>query len=304
MKISFVCRVALLLTVSAVVAADAGGEDGGLSGTCLCCGYRDAMRGGTPDSLFVATCLEDSLFFASVTQVVYIASRTPEECGYALEELNGLTEIDLLPGDIEDVRRLERRRDRWDVGVLCFGSSPRSIGIAYRNLPPIAWIAEFPSLRAVDISFCNVSSLDGLSHDSVTSLSLKGNRLSDIGPLPGLPSVEILDISDNPITDLSPLLKMPALRALHVDGLQGADLEIIGQLESLKVLSVQRCSLTNVDFLATCKALEKLYVSHNEIASVRALKGLSNLRTLHLTANPIIDKAELDEFRHVDQLSY
>ena len=99
-----------------------------------------------------------------------------------------------------------------------------------------------------------------------TSLSLRGNKLSDISELEGCSSLKYLDISDNDIHDLNSVLEMPLLEEVILDGLPitNAQLEIFKELFTQGIISADNIN-TEASPLVKFGEITKERLSDTEI---------------------------------------
>lgn len=103
--------------------------------------------------------------------------------------------------------------------------------------------------------------------DSITSLTLSGEHISDISGIETLTNLTYLDLSSNAISDISALETLTNLTELRLG---------INEISDISVLE----NLTN---------LEMLYLSYNELSDISSLLELSNLELLYLFGNDITD---------------
>lgn len=69
-------------------------------------------------------------------------------------------------------------------------------------------------------------------------LRLNGNKISDVGPLRKLPTVEEIELQGNLITDIAPLAELPALESLDLSNNQLSDITAVcAALNKFPVLS-------------------------------------------------------------------
>ena len=96
----------------------------------------------------------------------------------------------------------------------------------------------------LDLSFNNISSIEGLDNLPIQELNLKGNNIRALDGLMNLPYLSCLDVSHNYISTLAPL-------------------EQCSQLHYLNISSNRIKYIRQVEFLSEHKWLRSLYLSDN-----------------------------------------
>ena len=80
--------------------------------------------------------------------------------------------------------------------------------------------------------------------ESLTSLDLEDNNISDISPLTGLTNLEELGLDGNEISDISPLSGLTNLEMLGLDGNEISDISPLSGLTNLEELWLDRNPLS------------------------------------------------------------
>ena len=181
---------------------------------------------------------------------------------------------------------------------------------------------------------------DGMLQDVVklyalTSLTLTGNRLSDISPLSSLGGLAFLDLSDNLITDLSPLANLRELKTLYLNNnpfTPATDFSPLYSLPQLEMLSIRGSSVSEEQLKALAAALpncaihsetaietvseitfggfsiktdaEELDLSNMGIYDLSPLSACKGLKKLDITGNSISDLTPLMDLPQLEWLSF
>ena len=124
------------------------------------------------------------------------------------------------------------------------------------------------------------------------SLSLDGNKITDISPLKCLTKSMRLSIGSNQITDISPLKGLNKLMRLHMANNQITDLSPLKGLTGVRTLSLDGNKISDISPLKGL-GIEQLYLSNNKISDISPLNELPILRWLALSSNPISDLSPL-----------
>ena len=179
---------------------------------------------------------------------------------------------------------------------------------------------------------------DGMLQDvvklySLSSLTLTGNRLSDISPLASLGGLTFLDLSDNLISDLTPLSGLRELKTLYLDNnpfTTATDFSPLYSLSQLEMLSIRGCTISEEQLKALASALpnciihsetaietvsevtlggvsfktdaEELNLSNMGISDLSALSVCRELKSLDLTGNKVSDLSPLMDLPKLEWL--
>lgn len=179
---------------------------------------------------------------------------------------------------------------------------------------------------------------DGMLQDvvklySLTSLTLTGNRLSDVTPLSTLGGLVFLDLSDNLITDLRPLGSLRELKTLYLDNNPlsvTTDFSPLYSLSQLEMLSIRGCTVSEEQLKAIAAALPnciihsetaqptvsevtvggasfktdatELDLSNLGITDLSALSACKDLKKLDITGNSVSDLTPLMDLGELEWL--
>jgi len=218
----------------------------------------------------------------------------------------------------ERIARLEQMREARSRADL--------IEIAGQEYPPETSSLVLKESGLTDADLANVVRLYALS-----SLTLAGNQLSDIGALSELGGLTMLDLSRNRISDLRPLSSLSGLRSLYLDenpildfsplyGLSGlTTLSIRGieisdrQLEELSLAlpncaihseavreSVPDITLGGVTFKSDVTELD---LSGMQLTDISVISACRSLHSLDLSNNQIGDLSPLMDLQELEWLN-
>ncbi|MBC1606075.1 LPXTG cell wall anchor domain-containing protein, partial [Listeria rocourtiae] len=136
-----------------------------------------------------------------------------------------------------------------------------------------------------------ITSLEGLQYaKNIDQLLLRGNQITDVSPLNGLPRLRILTLANNPIKDVSVLEDMPALYSLDLsnNGLKTLPKTMTG-FPKLEYIHFKENQLTDVSVMAELPNIKYISISKNQITDISALASLVTLRDLIANFNHISD---------------
>ncbi len=154
--------------------------------------------------------------------------------------------------------------------------------------------SDLASVEEIDASNRGIRSIDGLQYCvALVRLRIRGNAITDLGPIAALTRVTDLDASDNDIVDLQPLANLVGLINLSLGANAIHDLTPLQAMQSLNILYLNENQIDDIAPLAGCIRLNHLFLSSNQISDLGPLTGLIYVRNLDLSFNAIMDIAPL-----------
>lgn len=160
----------------------------------------------------------------------------------------------------------------------------------------LAFLAEMPALRTLDLSGCSLTqeqlaAVGGCAN--LETLRLVGCGLSNLTPLEGLSKLTVLDLSDNSISNLLPLSHLTALQTLLLHSNAISSVTSLSKLTALEVLDLSHNVVKALSPLADCTAMRVLDVSYNDLMTLRGMRGMVNLEVFDASHNQISDVSTL-----------
>ncbi|GBG33695.1 Leucine-rich repeat-containing protein 49 [Hondaea fermentalgiana] len=157
-----------------------------------------------------------------------------------------------------------------------------------RGLEVIPIIENEPRLRLLNLQHNKLELMSNLRLNNLVFLDLYDNRITEIGPLDGVPMLRVLMMGRNRIKRLNGALS--ATRHLDVLDLHANELvslEEIGSLASLRVLNVAGNKITEIRApdVRGLRSLTELNARRNAIASVPGVCAMPALQHLFLSNN-------------------
>ena len=160
------------------------------------------------------------------------------------------------------------------------------------------------SLTSLNLSFNDISDISTLKDlTSLTILNLWFNELSDISPLEELTSLTSLDLRDNSISDISALGHLTSLTSLRMNYNSISDISALEDLTSLTSLSLSNNSINDISTLEKLTSLTSLSLSNNSISDIPALEDMTSLTSIDLSNNSISDISALEDLTSLTSLS-
>lgn len=174
-------------------------------------------------------------------------------------KVRGVTALDLSGYDLTDLTGLEHFQ------------SLETLNLSGNRLTDVSELANLPHLKVVDLSFNRLTDVPELP-DTLETLDLEGNDVSDLSFLPASETLTTLNLRDNDVSSLEALERTPNVTHLNV---RGNAIESIGPLQGLT-------GLVNVN------------LRDNRIADFSPLENLDISERLYVTGNATHDYSSLD----------
>ncbi|PHU16817.1 hypothetical protein BC332_12512 [Capsicum chinense] len=171
------------------------------------------------------------------------------------------------------------------------------------KLKKIPDVAIFKKLLVLDVSFNEISSLNGLSKVSSTlrELYVSKNDVTKMEEIEHFHELQILELGSNRLRVMELLENMKNLQELWLGRNRIRAVNLCG-LKCIKKISLQSNRLTSMNGFQGCVALEELYLSHNGIAKMDGLSTLVNLRVLDVSANKLTEINDIENLTKLEDL--
>ncbi|KQJ94137.1 protein phosphatase 1 regulatory inhibitor subunit PPP1R7 homolog [Brachypodium distachyon] len=231
----------------------------------------------------------------------------------SLEELdltaNRLASVDPRIGRLPGLRKLSFRQNLLDDDAVAPLSTWDAIAglqelvLRDNKLTKIPDASIFKGLLVFDVSFNEISSLNGLSKVSSTvkEIYVSKNEVAKMEELDHFHALELLELGSNRLRVMENLQTLTNLQELWLGRNRIRTINLCG-LKSIKKLSLQSNRLTSMNGLQECVALEELYLSHNGIQKMEGLSTLQNLRVLDVSSNKLIAIEDIETLTRLEDL--
>ena len=164
---------------------------------------------------------------------------------------------------------------------------------------------EAGEIIALNLTECRCSNEDTAfleQLDSLQSLNLGGNKISDGNFLSSLNSIQSLDLSYNKISDGNFLSSLNSLQSLNLGGNNISDGNFLSSLNSLQSLDLFSNNISDGNFLSSLNSLQSLDLGYNNISDWNFLSSLNSLQSLDLNSNNISDGNFLSSLNSIQSL--
>ncbi|CAL6070647.1 leucine-rich_repeat domain-containing protein [Hexamita inflata] len=173
------------------------------------------------------------------------------------------------------------------------------------------------TLKKLAVNMCYKENINGLENmKSVIELSLRGNRISEIGVLSRMNQLQKLDIaqnnlesirgieqlvnladvdlSENYLSEINSLMSMKQLKSINLSKNKITLAEDLQSLTNLTSLNISYNNLKSISFVKRMAKLLLFDASYNQISKIDAIKNLTNLVDLRLDGNMIESFSAID----------
>ncbi|KAL8498754.1 hypothetical protein ACS0TY_021906 [Phlomoides rotata] len=222
---------------------------------------------------------------------------------------NRLTALDPRISQLSNLKKLSLRQNLLnDEGVLPLSSwhsisALEELVLRDNQLKKIPDVSIFKKLLVFDVSFNEITSLNGLSDASNTlkELYVSKNEVTKIEEIEHFHELQILELGSNKLRVMENLQNLTSLQELWLGRNRIRIIDLCG-LKCIKKLSLQSNRLTTMTGLEECVALEELYLSHNGILKMEGLSTLLNLRVLDIASNKLTEITGIENLTKLEDL--
>ncbi|KAL3824014.1 hypothetical protein ACJIZ3_020043 [Penstemon smallii] len=222
---------------------------------------------------------------------------------------NRLTSLDPRISQLSNLKKLSLRQNLFKDDAVSPLSTWHTISALHElvlrdnQLKKIPDVSIFEMLLVFDVSFNEISSLNGLDKVSATLIELyvSKNEVAKIEEIEHLHRLRILELGSNKLRVMENLENLSALEELWLGRNRIRTINLCG-LKCIKKLSLQSNRLTSITGLEECVALEELYLSHNGIAKMEGLSTLVNLRVLDVASNKLTEVNDIENLPKLEDL--
>ncbi|VVB17092.1 unnamed protein product [Arabis nemorensis] len=171
------------------------------------------------------------------------------------------------------------------------------------KLAKVPDISIFAKLLVFDVSFNEITSLQGLSKASSTvkELYVSKNEVNKIMEIEHLNDLQILELGSNRLRVMENMENFTRLEELWLGRNRIKVVDLCG-LNCIKKISLQSNRLTSMKGFEDCIALEELYLSHNGISKMEGLSALVNLRVLDVSNNKLTSVDDIQNLTKLEDL--
>lgn len=153
---------------------------------------------------------------------------------------------------------------------------------AMKRLPRI--VSESQNIKALDISYTRLKSLDGLvSHSQIVRLDISGTNVKCLSPIGHLAGLKHLDIHYTHVKDLHVLKSMSLLEYLDCSCTRVYCVDVLRHAPNLEYLNCSRTRVCYLDCLENSVKLKHINISRTHVNTLQPLMNAlkSRVETLN-----------------------
>ncbi|CAL6078895.1 leucine-rich_repeat domain-containing protein [Hexamita inflata] len=145
-------------------------------------------------------------------------------------------------------------------------------------------------IKKLAVNMCYIENINGLENmKSVVELSLRGNRISEIGVLSRMNQLQKLDIAQNSLESIRGIEQLVSLTDVDLSENYLSEISSLMSIKKLKSVNLSKNKITLAEDLELLTNLITLNVSYNNLKSIHFVKQMKNLIHLDASFNQITD---------------
>lgn len=267
----------------------------------------------------------------NITGLEYASQLTTLDLsGNAISDLTPLHQITSLTTLLLKVNKTAQVADLTPLVGLPNLTTLSLVGNNYGTQPDsLAVLTQLPTLTSLDLQNTKLTQLPNLTNlTNLRSLSVMGNKLTDVSAIfdlsaltnltlsfnkiqsvegiQRLKNLQVLGLGLNPLEDVSPLQNMTTLTSLTLDStkITSAGLASLQQLTKLESLVLDfNKTISDLTPLANMTSLQRLVLNNDNVSDLTPIAHLKNLRELELNNNQIKNIVPLAELTNLKKLA-
>ncbi|XP_071736259.1 uncharacterized protein [Rutidosis leptorrhynchoides] len=169
-------------------------------------------------------------------------------------------------------------------------NSLSSITFTHRALSDVSCLSEFKKLEKLDLTFNNLSYLEGLKPCvNLKWLSVKQNKLRSLKGIEGCINLTVLNAGNNMIQSMDEVSTLVRLRALILNDNEIVSICKLDKMKELNTLVLSKNPIRKIgESLSRVNSITKLSLSNCKIQCIdSSIKSCTELRELRLAHNEI-----------------
>ncbi|CAL5990766.1 leucine-rich_repeat domain-containing protein [Hexamita inflata] len=145
-------------------------------------------------------------------------------------------------------------------------------------------------IKKFAVNMCYIENLTGLEQmKSVVELSLRGNRISEIGVLSRMIQLQKLDMAQNNLESIRGIEKLVNLADVDLSENTITDINCLKFMKQLKSVNLSKNKITLAEDLQSLTNLLTLKISYNNLKSINFVKHMNQLIHFDASFNQISD---------------
>lgn len=202
-------------------------------------------------------------------------------------------------------------KDGSSAGGFAMKTGENYLDLSYNEIEDVSFLGNVKLLYAADLSNNKIKKGVNKIQDSIRSLDISHNYVSDASAFASLVLLENLDISYNSFSDINPLKTLTKLVSLNASHNKIKDVTELGYLTNLetvdmsynlledmpfhsllrklKIFDISGNKITNIALINRYVNIEQLYAHDNAIENISSISGMTKLNVADFSNNKITD---------------
>lgn len=216
---------------------------------------------------------------------------------------------DLMPvRNLKNLQRLEiPNSEITNVEYLTRLPMLNTLNLRGNHITDLTYFPYMYPLNQLDLSYQGpdyITDITPLAYmaNSMQSLSLQGNKISDISALAHFKAMKYLSIRDNRITSIAPLANMSVLSGLDMTINLITDISPLANNSMLNIVTADHNLITSIEPLRNIPKLAQVSFKHNYITDVSPVSEMPYMKSMAFDYNNITDVSSLQDITIVSYI--
>ena len=209
---------------------------------------------------------------------------------------------DLMPvRNLKNLQRLEiPNSEITNIEYLTRLPMLNTLNLRGNHITDLTYLPYMYPLYQLDLSYQGpdyIRDITPLAYmsNSMQTLSLQGNKISDISALANFRALKYLSIRDNRITSIAPLADMSMLSGLDMTINLITDLSPLANNYMLNIITADHNLITSLEPLRNIPKLAQISFKHNYITDVSPVSEMPFMKSMAFDYNSITDVSSLKD---------
>ena len=216
---------------------------------------------------------------------------------------------DLMPvRNLKNLQRLEiPNSEIKNIEYLTRLPMLNTLNLSGNQVTDLTYLPYMYPLYQLDLSYQGPDYIRDITplrymSNSMQTLSLQGNKISDISPLANFRALKYLSIRDNRITSIAALDNMTILSGLDMTINLITDLSPLANNTMLNIIKADHNLITSLEPLRNLPKLAQVSFKHNYITDISPVSEMSFMKSMAFDYNSITDVSALQDITIVSPI--
>lgn len=216
---------------------------------------------------------------------------------------------DLMPvRNLKNLQRLEiPNSEIKNIEYLTRLPMLNTLNLRGNHITDLTYLPYMYPLNQLDLSYQGPDYIRDITpmaymSNSMQTLSLQGNKISDISALANFRALKYLSIRDNRITSIAALDNMTILSGLDMTINLITDLSPLTNNTMLNIIKADHNLITSIEPLRNLPKLAQISFKHNYITDISPVSEMSFMKSMAFDYNSITDVSSLQDITIVSPI--